>query len=239
MTTINSLETPCLIVDHDRLVNNLKRMEDVAASRGVALRPHLKTTRSLSIARLAVSNSAPMATVSTLKDAEAFGQEGITDILYSNAIVPQKLPYAAKIRSNGINLKVVLDSVEMATKLCKFVETSGAKISALIELDMDAHRSGVRPEDAEQLIAIGAVLSKQGLLGGVMAHAGKSYALNTPASIERIAREEELAACLAAKTLRNAGYECEIVSVGSTPTALTDIPNEGITEIRAGTYMFF
>ena len=39
--------------------------------------------------------------------------------------------------------------------------------------------------------------------------------------------------------LRNAGFDISIVSVGSTPTALTDEDLKGVTELRAGVYVFF
>src|SRR5690606_5767754 len=42
-----------------------------------------------------------------------------------------------------------------------------------------------------------------------------------------------------AEVLREAGHECPVVSVGSTPTAFSETSLEGITEIRAGVYMFF
>ena len=41
------------------------------------------------------------------------------------------------------------------------------------------------------------------------------------------------------KTLRAAGHECPVVSVGSTPTAHFAEDLTGVTEMRAGVYMFF
>ena len=52
-------------------------------------------------------------------------------------------------------------------------------------------------------------------------------------------RGERDGICRAAKKLRDAGYELSIVSVGSTPTALTDEDLTGVTELRAGVYVFF
>ena len=43
----------------------------------------------------------------------------------------------------------------------------------------------------------------------------------------------------AAERLRPEGMECPVVSVGSTPTAFAATDLAGVTEVRAGTYVFF
>ena len=42
-----------------------------------------------------------------------------------------------------------------------------------------------------------------------------------------------------ADTLRDAGLPCTMVSIGSTPTAFSLMTTTGITEVRAGVYLFF
>src|SRR6202012_2115252 len=52
--------------------------------------------------------------------------------------------------------------------------------------------------------------------------------------------EQERAGCVrAAERLRAAGIQCKTVSVGSTPTALSAEKLDGVTEVRAGVYVFF
>lgn len=70
-------------------------------------------------------------------------------------------------------------------------------------------------------------------LAGVLTHAGSSYALDTPQALAALA-EQERAGCV-----RAAGLPCEVVSVGSTPTALAAASLAGVTELRAGVYVFF
>ena len=76
-------------------------------------------------------------------------------------------------------------------------------------------------------------------LAGVLTHAGESYNLKDPDSLAAAAENERSAAVAAATTLRNKGQACPIVSVGSTPTAHFARNLEGVTEVRAGVYMFF
>jgi D-serine deaminase-like pyridoxal phosphate-dependent protein len=76
-------------------------------------------------------------------------------------------------------------------------------------------------------------------LGGVMTHAGASYALHTPEALQAMAEQERSLCVLAAQRLRAAGLPCPHVSVGSTPTALSAQQLDGVTEVRAGVYVFF
>jgi len=75
-------------------------------------------------------------------------------------------------------------------------------------------------------------------LGGVMTHAGASYELNTPEALQAMAEQERSRCVLAAERLRAAGLPCPNVSVGSTPTALSAQHLDGVTEVRAGVYVF-
>ncbi|PMY05464.1 alanine racemase, partial [Pseudomonas sp. GW460-13] len=75
--------------------------------------------------------------------------------------------------------------------------------------------------------------------GGVMTHAGSSYDLDTLAALAAMAEQERAGCVRAATRLREAGLPCAEVSVGSTPTALSAASLEGVTEVRAGVYVFF
>ena len=88
-------------------------------------------------------------------------------------------------------------------------------------------------EVASRVVAAGAKLV------GVLAHAGESYGLNTPDALVKAAENERSATVRAAEILRAHGHACPIVSVGSTPTAHFAENLEGVTELRAGVYMFF
>ena len=108
----------------------------------------------------------------------------------------------------------------------------------MIEVDSDGHRSGVKPDDA-LLLDIGAVLQRGGAVLRGMTHAGSSYALDTPPALQAMAEQERGGCVRAAERLRAAGLTCPEVSVGSTPTALSAKHLDGVTEVRAGVYVFF
>ena len=235
----DSLSTPCLLLDRARLARNAERMRARAADLGVVFRPHLKTAKSVDATRFVLGDKPGPATVSTLKEAEIFGAAGFTDLLYAVCISPQKLYRVARLRQSGIDLKIILDSFEAAQAVAAHGRQSGAPLSVLIEIDVDDHRSGVRWNDRETLLEIAAALRDGASLTGVMCHAGESYNLHDPQSLAEAAATERSRMLEAAACLRAAGFVCPVISVGSTPTALSAPRYDGITEVRAGVYMFF
>lgn len=234
----DGLETPCLLLDADILQANVDRMRRHLDGLGVTLRPHLKTTKSLEVARRAMAGPAGPATVSTLREAEYFAEGGVRDVIYAVGIAPQKLDRVGAIRQRwGADLAIVLDSGAQAEAVAAWSRRSGDALPVLIEVDADGHRSGVGPRDAEALVAIGRAVADGASLRGVLLHAGDSYGLSDPAALRRAAEAERVAAIAAAEILRGAGLPCPVVSVGSTPTARYAETLAGVTEVRAGVFM--
>lgn len=239
-TTVDELQTPCLLLEQERMKRNLARLRDRMVGFGVALRPHLKTCKSVEVARLMMPTPQGPATVSTLREAEEFAAAGVRDLTYAVGIAPQKLERVAALRAQGADLSVVLDSREQAEAVAARSRAGGGPIPALIEIDADGHRAGVRPADREQLLAIGKLLGNGGAeLRGVLTHAGASYNARNSTELEAAAEQERAAVVDAATTLRAAGFPCPVVSVGSTPTAHFARNLSGVTEVRAGVYVFF
>lgn len=238
-TEVEALDTPCLLLDEARVRANVARMRARLAGLGVAFRPHLKTAKSREVARLAMGAPAGPAIVSTLREAEYFCEAGLRDVIYGVGIAPDKLARVARIRASGADLAVILDSSEQAEAVAAHAARSGDRLPVLIEVDADGHRSGVAPEDADALVAIGRRLVAGGAdLRGVLLHAGDSYALSDPEVLAAAAEAERVAAVTAAGILRADGLPCPVVSVGSTPTARFARNLTGVTEVRAGVFMF-
>ena len=238
MSPITDLNTPAALVDTDRMQRNIARMQSRMNGLGVAFRPHVKTTKCLPIAKAQIEAGARGITVSTLKEAEQFFAAGVQDIVYAVGMAAPKLRQAAKLVEQGCALKIIADSVETASAIAAFSSEHSVKFEVWIEIDTDGHRSGVKPE-SDDLIAIGRILNQTSALCGVMTHAGGSYALNTPEALQAMAEQERSRCVRAAQRLREAGLPCATVSVGSTPTALNAQHLEGVTELRAGVYVFF
>jgi threo-3-hydroxy-D-aspartate ammonia-lyase len=262
--TLESVSTPAALVDWQRMQANIARMQSRMNALGVAFRPHVKTAKCLQVAALQQEAGAMGITVSTLKEAEIFFKAGFTDILYAVCMVPTKLPQALALCRQGCALTLVTDSIAGAQAIADYGRTHGHVFKVWIEVDTDGHRSGVKPDDKALLLGIARTLEGEpaqrladspqsvsgdtlpsgaglggAVLGGVMTHAGSSYSLNTPEALAAMAEQERSLCVAAAQTLRQAGYACPAVSVGSTPTALNAQSLAGVTEVRAGVYVFF
>lgn len=234
-----SLPTPSLILDETRMLRNVARLRGHLDALDVALRPHLKTVKSVEAARRVLSGGTGPATVSTLKEAEVFAAAGVRDILYAVGIAPGKLPRVLALRASGCDLAVVLDSPDQARAVAEASRRAGDRIPALIEIDSDGHRSGLRADDPA-VVAIGRILEDGGAaLRGVVTHAGESYGAVGADALAAFAERERFAAVSAAQALRASGLPCPTVSVGSTPTAHFARDLTGVTEVRAGVYVFF
>lgn len=218
---------------------NIERMQSRMNELGVAFRPHVKTTKCMEITQLQMAAGARGITVSTLKEAEQFFAAGIADILYAVGMVAPKLKQAAALIARGCRLKIVADSEAAAQAVADFSREHGVAFEVWMEVDTDNHRSGVKPL-GDELLRIGRLLHQGGVsLGGVMTHAGSSYELSTPQALQAMAEQERSLCVLAAQRLREAGLPCPIVSVGSTPTALSATQLQGVSEVRAGVYVMF
>jgi D-serine deaminase-like pyridoxal phosphate-dependent protein len=238
--SLAQLQTPCLVLDQERMLRNIQRLRSRLDALDVPLRPHLKTAKSVDVAKYLVDGQHNMATVSTLKEAEIFAEAGIKNIIYAVGIAPHKLPRVAALRAKGCDLTIILDNIEQAKAVTDFIKTNGQPTLVLIEIDCDGHRSGIAPDDAETLIAIGKTLVDGGAeLRGVLTHAGQSYAARSQEELELYAEQERVGIVIAATILRNAGLPCPIVSVGSSPTAHFAKNLDGVTEVRAGVFVFF
>jgi D-serine deaminase-like pyridoxal phosphate-dependent protein len=218
------LETPCLVLDEAKLERNVARMRAHLDRLGVALRPHLKTAKSIDVARRVLRKPDDPITVSTLREAEYFFGHGIRDILYAVGLTPNKFEHITALRRRGAQLAVILDNIDAAKAVAAHARTTQDRI----------------PPGELALLQVGRALVEGGCdLRGVMTHAGNSYNKDTVDDIKAIAAEERDAVVNAASALRAADLPCPVVSVGSTPTATFAEDLTGVSEVRAGVFVFF
>lgn len=230
--------TPRLLLDVDRMTRNIQTLEARLAQLGAPLRPHVKTCKSIEIARRMMASNSPGITVSTLAEAEYFFDHGIEDQLYAVGIAPGKLDRIARLYRNGLALKLTLDNFDSARRIAEKAGRLECAFSVLLEIDADGQRGGFRPDDPGLVEAAGELDAAGCRVLGVMTHMGASYDCRDAKCLERAAERERLAVVGAVERLRRAGFESPIVSVGSTPTATFARNLDGVTEVRAGTHVF-
>jgi D-serine deaminase-like pyridoxal phosphate-dependent protein len=245
---IDDLPTPSLVLDKRRVEVNTQAMRAHLIDHGVTLRTHAKTAKSADVARMAhggntgnglgngPGNGIGPLTISTLAEAAYFLDHGFTDLTYAVCITPGKLDTVAALMDRDADLKIITDSVDVADALV--TPASGKPFKLLIEIDCGEHRTGVIPEGPELLEIANRAANAGAQIEGVLTHAGHSYLCRNAEEAANVAEQERQAAVIAAERLRNAGFECLTVSVGSTPTATHGRDFTGITEARPGVYVF-
>jgi D-serine deaminase-like pyridoxal phosphate-dependent protein len=229
----DGLDTPCVVVDLDVVERNAARMADAMGARGVSLRPHFKTHKSVRLARLQLDSGAHGITVGNLGEAEVAVAAGIDDVFIAYPVWAVG-PKAERLRAllERAPVTIGIDSVAGAERLAAVADDSGRRPGVLVEVDSGLGRTGVLPERAGPIAAAAAEIGLD--VAGVFTHAGHSYL--RPEAVADASRDEVVSLETAALSLREAGIEPRVRSAGSTPTALSSAAGD-VNEMRAGTYL--
>ena len=227
------IDTPAVVVDRARLVGNIARLQEELDRRGVALRPHAKTHKSVRVAQLQLAAGARGITVGTLGEAEVFAAAGIRDLFVAYPLWAEG-PKAGRLRQlhEAVDLRVGVDSVAGATRLAAAVAGGRKPLAVVVEIDSGLHRTGAA-NPAKALVVAEAARRGGLVVAGVFTHGGHSYRLGRRAEV---AAQEVASLEAAAAALESGGIEVETISAGSTPTML-EAARGRINEIRAGTYV--
>jgi D-serine deaminase-like pyridoxal phosphate-dependent protein len=228
------LDTPALVIDLDIVERNARRLGEALATRGIALRPHAKTHKSVALARVQLDAGAAGITVGNLGEAEVFAAGGIDDIFIAYPVWAEG-PKAGRLRAlheqAGLRLAVGFDSADGARRLADAVRSSGRPLRVVLELDPGNRRTGAPVERAGE---IARAAHEAGLdVLGVFTHGGHAY---HPGGAEPGGADEVRTLAAGAAALRAEGIEPVVISAGSTPTQLTAAVAP-VNEIRAGTYL--
>jgi D-serine deaminase-like pyridoxal phosphate-dependent protein len=231
------LDTPCLLIDLDILAANVSRMAALARRSRVALRPHAKTHKSARIATMQLEAGATGICVATVGEAQVMRAAGIEDILIAYNIVGEaKLARLLPLCADG-GITLTADSLEVAEGYSRMAAAASRTLPVLLEIDSGMHRTGIDPQMAGQLGAKIAALSGLDVIG-ILTHAGHAHDVTAQPEIEAVARHEAAAMMQARDELERQGIPVQVVSAGSTITAPYLSADDGITEIRPGTYVF-
>jgi D-serine deaminase-like pyridoxal phosphate-dependent protein len=230
--------TPALLVDRAALAANIATMARLAASRGVALRPHAKAHKSARIARMLVEAGAVGACCATVREVEALADAGLPGILLTTPVAsPAAIARLVHAREKVESLAVVVDH-RLEVDLLASMARPGCPVDVLVDVDMGLGRTGVATgaeavELARRIAAASALRYR-----GIQAYYG--HLQHVAALADRHAKVVEqwqhLAKVLAA--LAAAGFAAEIVSGGGTGTHHLDLAEGPFTELQPGSYLF-
>ena len=218
------LDTPAVVVDVDRLQRNLERWQAHCDEVGLANRPHVKTHKSVEVARRQLALGAQGITCQKLGEVEVMVDAGIDDVLVPyNILGARKLERLAVLAARA-DVAVTVDDERLLAGLAAAARRS-REIRVLVECDTGFGRTGVStPADAASLATN--IARRDGLrFGGFLTYPAPARAVAFLADAVRLARAE--------------GLNVPTVSVGGTPTMWGSAElRPTVTEYRVGTYVF-
>jgi D-serine deaminase-like pyridoxal phosphate-dependent protein len=231
------LDTPAMLVDLDVVEANITKMAAFAQRSGLAVRPHVKTHKSVAMGRRQIAAGAAGLCVSTVTEAAAMAAGGLTDLTLAYPIVgARKLERLAGVCAVA-EVTLVTDSVPVTEGYQALAERAGQPLGVLVEVDSGMHRVGAAPGEVAELARfIGRCAGLR--FRGILTHAGHAHDVTGPLGIEGVARREAAIMGAVREDLERAGHEVAVVSAGSTLTARYLSAADGITEIRPGTYIY-
>jgi D-serine deaminase-like pyridoxal phosphate-dependent protein len=235
VTLPEGIVTPTVVVDIDVLERNIALWAERLRERGVGLRPHTKTSKCIPVIRRQVEAGAVGLTVATLGEAEVLADAGFTELFQAFPLWAGQPERARRLRElhERVNLMVGVESADSAAALGRAVAGDTRPLGVLIELDPGLHRSGVAPAEA---VSVARAAADAGLrVRGAFTFGGHGYAACDAAP--RAGDDEVSALAAAAESLSAAGFEVDVLSAGSTPTALHSARGP-VTDERPGTYVF-
>jgi 3-hydroxy-D-aspartate aldolase len=231
------LDTPALVLDRDVLESNIAAMADFARGRGIALRPHAKTHKSVHIAALQLAAGAVGLCCAKLSEAEAFAQEGLGPLLITTPVVGTgALRRLAALSARSPGLAVVVDSLPHVTALADALGRN--EIDVFIDIDPGQHRTGAA--SAEAAVALARELQRHARLrfAGVQFFSGPTQHIE---SYELRRKDVELRTgtlIRVIEALRAAGCAPPVVTGGGTGTHEIDAQLGVLTELQVGSYVF-
>jgi D-serine deaminase-like pyridoxal phosphate-dependent protein len=237
--TLDTLATPAVLIEQPRVLANIDRMQEAADRRGIRMRPHAKTHKSVVVARWQIDRGAIGICCAKLGEAEVFAAAGFTDIRVPYPLQPTNAGRVLELLERT-NLSFIVDHIDLAKKWSDVMTRAGRVVDVLIKVDVGFHRCGIDPNPGTALAFIKEVASLEGLtLRGLLSHAGHAYHATNEQSLRDIAEAEAATLQRLATLAREQGIQLEELSAGATPSARYSVQQDFITEYRAGNYVYF
>ncbi|KAL5118208.1 hypothetical protein ACEQ8H_003880 [Pleosporales sp. CAS-2024a] len=239
--TLDSLDTPSMIVDLDLMEANIKKLMDRLLPTGVNIRPHLKTTKSALLAQRLNQAGAKGGCVAKLSEAEVMCAKGFDDLLITCEVIGRpKVQRLVELFDKHRSLRVVVDSEVGATAINAEIKRRGIKavLPVLIDLDVGLHRTGIQPgAPALQLAQCIASLDHLELIG-VQGYEGHLQHVHDFEARKAKCLESMQILTSTADALRAAGHDVRVVTTGGTGTAEFCASVPGVTEVQPGSFIF-
>lgn len=226
---LDGIETPAVVIDLAIAERNIRRFQEFAAGRGLAVRPHIKTHKLPQLARLQIEAGAIGITCQKTSEAAAMiaAEPAIRDVLITYNVLGEAKLTRLRALAEKVRLSVVADSTEVVAGLSKTFADTTAPLAVLVECDTGGRRCGVASPEAARDLALAIGRSPGLTFGGLMTYPAAGGAAAAAAFLR------------AAKALiEAAGLAVPVVTSGGTPDIWQAEKAGVLTEYRPGTYVY-
>ena len=231
-----ALDTPAVLIDLDKVEDNLTRMANYARDNGLSLRPHIKSHKSLYLAQKQIDHGASGLCVATASEAEVMSHLNVDLMLAFPIVGSAKFKRVLPLLQKG-KLSLVVDAAKTLDTYIDFAQTYDLIIPVYVEVDTGMNRSGALPNESIQLAK--RILSDDNLkFMGIMTHAGHAHNPSHVTGQAEVARAEAAIMGELRSEIERLGASDFVVSAGSSLTSLYLKGSDGVTEIRPGTYIY-
>lgn len=235
--SLAEIDTPALVIDLDPFERNLRKMAEFAASAGVRLRPHAKTHKCPTVARLQVAAGAVGQCCQKVGEAEALVRGGVRDVLVSNEVVGDAKLRRLAALAHEATIGLCFDAPAQVDAASRAAVAAGVTLGGLVEIDIGMQRCGVATPEAARDLAR-RIADAPGLrFGGLQAYHGTAQHMTFADRRAAIGRATDIVRATVA-ALRAAGLACDFVSGAGTGTFRMEGTSGVWNELQAGSYLF-
>lgn len=235
--SIAELDTPCLLLNLDKVERNLDAMAAAFAGTPVAVRPHTKTHKVPRLALMQLQRGAVGVCCAKLGEAEVMAAGGVSGLLVTSELVGQ-----AKIRrllglARQVSVMTVVDDAHAAEQISGAASEAGLRIKCLIDVNVGTNRTGVDPGEAALELALKVARMKGLELVGLQGYEG--HLQHVVDAQERRTAHTSAVRLLSqtAELLLDKGLNVAIVSTAGTGTCRFTTDWQRITEVQPGSYV--
>jgi D-serine deaminase-like pyridoxal phosphate-dependent protein len=239
MFDLLSIPTPRVVIDVNRVRNNIATMAARAAAAGVRLRPHTKTHKSPAIAQWQIDAGAVGICCAKIGEAEVFAAAGIQDIRLPYPVLPANADRVLALLERT-RLSIIVDDEDVARGWSAAMSAAKRQLEILVKIDVGFHRCGMDPDRAGVVDAVQRVARLPGLtFRGLLSYAGQSANAKSIDELHAIAAHELAVLTRLSRELKQRGVPIEELSVGGTAMSRCIGEQPGVTEMRPGNYIFY
>ena len=149
---VSAIDSPALLIDRAKVQRNIQ--EAIRIAGGVhRLRPHVKTHKTLEVAKMQVDAGIQKFKCATIPEAEMLGMAGARDVIIAHQPQGPRIDRICELLKTFIETKyaIILDNIKTATSIDSTLKAEGLNLSYFIDINDGHNRTGIKPADAINL----------------------------------------------------------------------------------------